>query len=55
MAAFVAGTTYLALTGQAESIDPDVGRWAASLPVDLPPASSVRAMPDGPRVILSGR
>jgi Sortase domain len=38
MAAFVAGTTYLALAGRAETGDPEMGRWAPSASVTLPPA-----------------
>jgi Sortase domain len=38
LAAFVVGTTYLALAGRAVATDPDVGRWAASVNVTLPAA-----------------
>ncbi|MEU4241519.1 class F sortase [Actinoplanes sp. NPDC026619] len=36
LAAFVVGTTYIALTGRAQATDPDLGRWAASAPVNEP-------------------
>ncbi|GIM89424.1 sortase domain-containing protein [Paractinoplanes toevensis] len=38
LAAFVAGTTYLALAGRTAATDPDIGRWAASAQVTLPAA-----------------
>ncbi|GAA0550888.1 hypothetical protein GCM10010172_36340 [Paractinoplanes ferrugineus] len=38
MAAFVVGTTYLALAGRAESADPEMGRWAPSVSVTGPVA-----------------
>jgi hypothetical protein len=38
LAAFVVGTTYLALSGRAVATDPDVGRWAASVEATLPVA-----------------
>jgi hypothetical protein len=38
VAAFVVGTTYLALAGRAEVNDPEMGRWAPSVNVTLPAA-----------------